>query len=91
MVQILTIIATLWLAASPQVVVPVNLLTATVTDATGHLVPNLTKDDFVLEEDGVLQTISHFAFDQNMPISYGIVIDRSASMAYSLKTAVKAG
>ena len=38
----------------------VNLL-ATVRDKHGNIIRNLTKDDFVLEQDGKPQTISYFA------------------------------
>src|SRR5580700_11176493 len=40
----------------------VNVL-ATVRDKHGELVPNLGKDDFVLEEDGRLQTIAYFSHE----------------------------
>ena len=35
-------------------------VTATVTDASGRFVPDLTKEDFLVYEDDQLQTITHF-------------------------------
>ena len=35
-------------------------VTATVTDADGHVVPNLTRDDFIVHEDGERQDIAYF-------------------------------
>ena len=63
---------------------------ATVEDSSGHYVPGLTKDDFVLEEDGEPQEISHFSHDENIPVSVGILFDTSGSMQDKLRTAVVA-
>lgn len=52
---------------------------ATVFDEKQRLVTNLTKDDFKVYEDGVLQTISSFQH-QDIPISLGILVDNSGSM-----------
>jgi Ca-activated chloride channel homolog len=67
----------------------VNLV-ATVTDDTGQYVANLSADDFVIEEDGHLQTISHFAQSRDMPVSVGIIIDTSYSMKSKIHTAISA-
>src|SRR5215471_278619 len=61
---------------------------ATVMDTSGHYVPGLTKDDFILEEDGVPQEIAHFAQDENLPVSVGIIFDTSGSMQDKLRTAI---
>jgi Ca-activated chloride channel family protein len=55
-------------------------VTATVTDGSGRFVPGLTKDDFVVYEDGVAQTITHFS-NERVPVSLGVVLDTSGSMA----------
>jgi Ca-activated chloride channel homolog len=52
----------------------------TVTDAHGRYVSNLRKEDFVLFEDGVEQTITHFN-SERVPVSLGLVVDTSGSMA----------
>jgi Ca-activated chloride channel family protein len=61
---------------------------ATVTDSSGRYVAGLKKDDFVLEEDGIPQEISHFDQDENIPVSVGIIFDTSGSMQDKLRTAV---
>ena len=55
-------------------------VTATVTDSTGRFVPGLVKDDFTVYEDNVQQAISHFGAER-VPVSLGIVIDSTGSMA----------
>src|SRR5436853_5357906 len=67
----------------------VNVI-VTVTDTRGRYLPNLTKDDFTLEEDGKSQPISHFSQDRNVPVSVGILLDTSASMDRKIRTAVEA-
>jgi VWFA-related protein len=56
----------------------VNLF-ATVHDAQGHVVRNLTKDDFTLEEDGRPQTIRYFSQESDLPLTVGLLIDTSLS------------
>ena len=55
-------------------------VSATVTDGSGRFVPNLRKEDFVVFEDGEEQTITHFNAER-VPVSLGIVLDTSGSMA----------
>ena len=55
-------------------------VTATVTDDSGRFVPNLRKEDFLVYEDGAQQTITHFNADR-VPVSLGIAVDTSGSMA----------
>ena len=63
---------------------------ATVTNAEGRHVGGLTRDDFILEEDGSIQEIAHFGHDQRIPVSVGILLDLSGSMINKMKTAVNA-
>lgn len=51
----------------------------TVTDASGRLVPDLTRDRFEIYDDGKLQPISTFASDLQ-PITVVMMLDRSGSM-----------
>ena len=67
----------------------VNLV-ATVTDTSNRYVMNLTADDFVVEEDGVVQKISHFTQDHDIPVSVGILLDTSGSMDRKIRTAASA-
>jgi len=50
-----------------------------VKDKHGALIPNLTKDDFEVLEDGQPQAIKYFAADSNLPLTLGIMIDSSGS------------
>jgi VWFA-related protein len=50
-----------------------------VKDKKGVLMPNLTKDDFDVLEDGKPQTIKYFSADSNLPLTLGILIDSSGS------------
>jgi VWFA-related protein len=50
-----------------------------VKDKHGALIPNMTKDDFQVLEEGTPQTIKYFAADSNLPLTLGILIDSSGS------------
>lgn len=56
----------------------VNLF-ATVRDAQGRVVNNLTKDDFTLEEDGRPQVIRYFSKESGLPLTLGLLVDTSIS------------
>jgi VWFA-related protein len=60
----------------------VDLVTvnATVTDSSGRFVSGLRASDFTLLEDGERQTITQFE-SERVPVSLGIVLDTSGSMA----------
>jgi VWFA-related protein len=53
---------------------------ATVTDDSGHLVPDLQKSDFVVTDNGKKQTIAVFSNDIQ-PITIVVMLDRSGSMS----------
>src|SRR6188474_1120167 len=54
-------------------------LAATVTDRDGRFVGGLTKNDFVVYDDGRPQEIVTFSSDR-VPVSLGILLDVSGSM-----------
>ena len=55
----------------------------TVTDASGRLVPNLTKEDFTVLDNGIPQEIS--VFDNTVrPITSVVMLDTSGSMTLNL-------
>jgi len=56
----------------------VNVL-ATVRDKHGNIIRNLTKDDFVMEEDGHQQNIKYFLQEDNLPLTLGLLVDTSGS------------
>jgi VWFA-related protein len=68
-------------AQPPQISVQVNVVNvlATVRDKRGAIVPNLNKEDFVLEEDGRPQTIAYFTRETDLPLSLGLLVDTSES------------
>ena len=55
-------------------------MTATVTDRAGRFVSGLTERDFVVYEDDRQVEITHFSAER-VPVSLGIVLDTSGSMA----------
>ena len=68
-------------AATLKVNVNVVQLFFNVKDKRGALIPNLTKNDFQILEDGKPQTIKYFAAESNLPLTLGILIDSSGSQA----------
>jgi len=59
--------------------VDVTVVTVTVRDADGRLVPDLPADAFTIYEDGEPQTISQFTHDR-VPVGLGLLLDTSDSM-----------
>jgi VWFA-related protein len=56
----------------------VNIL-ASVRDKKGKTIGDLSKDDFVLTEDGKPQTIAYFARTSDLPLRLGLMVDTSLS------------
>ncbi len=56
----------------------VNIL-ASVRDKQGKFIPNLTKEDFTLKEDGKQQEIRYFTAEADLPLTLGLIIDVSVS------------
>ena len=52
---------------------------ATVRNKHGEIIRDLTKDDFVLDEDGRTQTIRYFSQETNLPLTLGLLVDTSMS------------
>ena len=69
--------------------VDVVSLNVTVTDGQERFVTDLTQDDFLLYEDGVLQETTYFSRRQ-LPIALALMIDTSASMDERMTTAQEA-
>ena len=78
-------------SGSTTIRVDVNLVSfpVTATDSYGRYVGSLRNEDFRLLENGAAQHISVF-HSEIMPVSVGIVIDTSGSMANKLPQAVDA-
>jgi VWFA-related protein len=62
-----------------------------VKDKKGALIPNLTKDDFQILEDGKPQTIKYFTAESNLPLTLGILIDSSGSQQRVLEMEKEVG
>src|ERR1700704_2790179 len=56
----------------------VNLF-ANVRNKNGEIVKDLTKDDFLLSEDGVSQKIRYFSQESGLPLTLGLLVDTSGS------------
>jgi VWFA-related protein len=56
----------------------VNVL-CSVRDKNGRLIPNLTKDDFEIFEEGKLQEIRYFTKETDLPLTIGLLVDVSKS------------
>lgn len=59
--------------------IELTVVTATVRNADGELVPGLPKEDFELFEDGERQPIAQFT-NERVPIGLGLLLDISDSM-----------
>ena len=64
-------------------------LNATVTDASGHAVTGLRAEDFIVYEDGERQQVSQFEAER-VPVSLGLAVDTSGSMAGEKMSAAQA-
>ncbi len=51
----------------------------TVRDKHGQIIANLTKEDFVVDEDGRTQTVNYFARENDLPLRLGLLVDTSLS------------
>lgn len=72
------------------------LVEATVKDKAGRVMPDLKKEDFLIEVDGAPQEMAHFSRDQ-LPLAVALVVDLSKSiepfvrpLRYATLTALKA-
>lgn len=58
---------------------------AVVREKNGHLIPDLSKDDFVVEEDQQPQEIKYFSREADTPLTMGILVDTSPSQGRVLE------
>jgi Ca-activated chloride channel family protein len=66
------------------------LLNVRITDEAGHPVSDVRQEEMRVSEDGVPQTISFFSKEE-LPLSYGLVIDSSGSLRSQMDKVVDAG
>ncbi|MBV8821127.1 MAG: VWA domain-containing protein [Acidobacteriaceae bacterium] len=71
----------------PHIRVDVRLVNVAfaVRDTAGHLLTNLTKDDFEVLDDGQPQAISYFARSADLRLTLGLVVDVSGSQEHFVK------
>lgn len=72
-------------AATIEVDVSVVNLFFNVKDKRGALIPQLSRDQFEILEDGKPQTIKYFSADSHEPLTLGILVDTSASQSTVLE------
>jgi len=67
--------------STPKISVDVKTVSVPVTvhDKHGKIISNLTKEDFVVEEDGRRQTVNYFAREKDLPLRLGLLVDTSLS------------
>jgi VWFA-related protein len=82
---LLSLLASPALAQFSTNVKVINVL-ATVRDQDGKIVKDLTKDDFVLAEDGRPQTIKYFTQQSDLPLTLGLLVDTSGSERRNIST-----
>jgi Ca-activated chloride channel homolog len=70
--------------AQKPIRVDVNLVNVAFTarEATGALLPNLTKEDVELDEDAVPQRIEFFAKSTDLPLTLALIMDVSGSQEH---------
>jgi len=78
-------------AATVKVNVEVVQLFFNVKDKRGALIPNLTKENFDIFEDGSSQTIKYFKAESDLPLTLGILIDSSGSQQRVLEMEKEVG
>jgi Ca-activated chloride channel family protein len=60
-------------------------LVLNINDNAGRFIMNMKPEDLVVEEDGKQQKITSFIADSDIPVSLGILIDKSMSMRLPLR------
>ena len=66
-------------------------VSAIVRDAAGAPVPNLTRDDFLLKQDGKPQSITYFSQGSDLPLTLALMIDTSGSQRAYIGEEIAAG
>ncbi|HLK62773.1 MAG TPA: VWA domain-containing protein [Bryobacteraceae bacterium] len=65
--------------------VDVVTLLATVHDRDGNIVKNLSREDFVLQDNGKTQNITYFSQESDLPLTIGLLVDTSRSQRQVLE------
>lgn len=76
-------------AQPPSLDLPVKL-NVIVTDESGRAAADVRPEEISVTEDGRPQTVTRFAREE-LPVSYGLVIDNSRSLAAQISSVIRAG
>jgi Ca-activated chloride channel homolog len=85
LVALMSLVAVLQQAPTPPAPMRSQKVVVNVNDNRGRFIMNLRPEDFVVEEDGKPQKITGFVPDSDIPVSLGILIDKSMSMRLPLR------
>jgi Ca-activated chloride channel homolog len=66
-------------------------VSAIVRDHTGHPITNLTRDSFLLKQDGKPQQISYFSQGSDLPLTLALMVDTSGSQRAYIRDEIAAG
>ena len=66
-------------------------VSAIVRDKSGQPVPNLTRDDFLLKQDGKPQPITAFSQGSSLPLTLALMVDTSGSQRAYIPYEIAAG
>jgi VWFA-related protein len=75
-----------WAQFRVEVAVDLVNVNFSAMDRRGRMIPGLTMDDFAVEEDGRKQDISHFAREQELPLTMAVLVDISPSVEQVFET-----
>lgn len=81
----MSLIAVLQQAPVQPAPMRVQKIVLNVNDSKGRFILNLKPEDFLVEEGGKPQKITGFVADSDVPVSLGILIDKSMSMRLPLR------
>jgi len=65
-------------------------VSAVVLDNRGEPVKGLTKDDFILKQDGAEQEIRYFSQDSDLPLTLALMVDTSTSQKMFIEDEIEA-
>jgi Ca-activated chloride channel homolog len=85
LVALMSLIAVLQQAPTQPAPMRSQKVVINVNDNRGRFIMNLKPEDFVVEEEGKPQKITGFVQDSDIPVSLGILIDKSMSMRLPLR------
>lgn len=66
-------------------------VSAIVRDRTGQPIPNLTRDAFLLKQDGKPQPITYFSQGSDLPLTLALMVDTSGSQRRYIPDEIAAG